>query len=282
MSGHYLRIDCLNTYQAISSLVSFLTTTVGWVVAEQITDTGSSIDIVLSSVGEPEVPNGFPRYIRLQSATGFIVLFTYETFESVGVNTGELSDSNYGKLIAPNVAQGFEMMVVADLERVIINTFPYTGTTTYTGYVGRITPYHRANEHKYPNIVKGATSSLHTWYFSTQQRNSFMLGPHGSKQHYFATEPINVTGLIAAGSSDRGGHTTMSAPVIVNTDVDNQRSEIVGEPRGVYRVSPEVTQTGAFISIAGEVYVTFVQNAVHMVMGPIGTEIPPLMSDITI
>lgn len=282
MPGHYMRVGCLNPYEAVSRLNSFLVGTVGWTVAQAVADTGSFIDIVFRSTGEPEVPNGFPRYIRLASSSDSIVLSTYETFISTTSNTGELSDASFGKVATPNNnSQGFEIMVVADLERVIINVFPYTGTSTYTGYAGRITSYHRANEHNYPNIIKCSTAASHDWYYTSAERNIFMLGPDGTQRHYYAVEPLNSVGLSAGESSDRDGTITLAAPVIVRVDANPQYSELVGEPRGMYRVSSRVSQTGNFLTIAGEVYVTFVQNGVHMVMGPVGTTVPPLTTSFT-
>jgi hypothetical protein len=281
MAGHYLRLEVADVYEAVHGLVIFLTDVVGWVVAEDVSHTGDTRDAVLTSTGEPEVPNGLPRYIRIRNEDSKIWLHTYETFVSTTVNTGEVSDATYGYVNSfAGGAQGFEMLVVADLERVIINNFPYAGINVYTGYVGRITSYHHAGDHSYPNLVKVAWSTIATWYYSGTERNCFMIGPHGSKQHYFAVEPLNSIGLLAGDSSDRDGTATLAAPVLVNTDADTQRSELVGEPRGVYRISPEVSQTNAFLTIDGEVYTTFVQSGAHMVMGPIGTEIPPLVSPV--
>ena len=280
MAGHYFRAATLNEYTSVNLLISFLVNTVGWEIAEDVADTGTFRDVVFKSSGEPDVPNGFPRYIRLASSTDHILLYTYETFISTTVNTGELSD-NLGKVFTPNNAQGFDLIVVADLERVIINIFPYTGSNTYTGYVGRITPYHRANEHNFPNIVKGSTATAHTWYYSAAESNSWMLGPDGTKRHYYAVEPLNSTGLVAGQSSSRDGTMSLSAPVIVRVDANPQLSELVGEPRGMYRVSPEVSHNGSFLKINGEVYVTFVQSGVHMVMGPVGTEVPSILTDLT-
>lgn len=108
-----------------------------------------------------------------------------------------------------------------------------------------------------------------------------MVGPHDSVQHYFAVEPLNSTGLEAGSTSDRDGTLVLAAPVLINSNADAQRSELVGEPRGVYRISPRVSQLGSFLKINGEVYVVFVQSGVHMAMGPVGTEVPPLITDLT-
>lgn len=281
MAGHYFRAAGVGEYQAIKLLKSFLVDTVGWEVAEEVADTGTFVDVVFKSIGEPEVPNGFPRYIRLFSSTNHVNLATYETFISSVTNTGELIDATYGKVYTPLSAQGFELVAVADLERLVIVFFPYTGSEVYTGYVGRITPYHRAQEHNYPNIIKGSVSATRTWYYSSTDENAFMVGPHGSKQHYYAVEPLNTTGLLAGDSNDRDGRVALAAPVIINDDGDTSRSELVGEPRGMYRISPEVSHTSAFVKINGEVYVTFVQDGVHLVVGPIGTDVPPLSTDLS-
>ncbi len=278
MAGHYLRLEVPDMYTAVYQLIVFLTDVVGWEIAEDVSDTGDIRDVVLTTTGEPEVPNGFPRYIRIRNIIlggERIYLHTYETFVDTITNTGEVYDSTYGSVWGINDSQGMEMVVVADLERVIITNYPYTGTDVYTGYVGRITSYYRANEHHYPNVVKGSTTTPINWYYSTTEANCFMIGPHGSKQHYHAVEPLNAsTGLLAGAASDRNGTNTLAAPVLVNTDADSQRSELVGEPRGVYRISPEVSSSGAFLQINGDVYVTTVQNGAHMALGPIGTEAP--------
>lgn len=279
MSGHYLRFSVAGVYQEVSALATFLVDTVGWEIAENASDTGDVRDVVLKSAGEPEVPNVFPRYIRIRNASGSIHLHTYETFTSTTINTGELDDSTYAVVCAfENPSQGFEVVVVADLERVIITHYPYTGTNNYTGYIGRINSYYQANTNNYPNLVKGSAVTTYTWYYSAAETHCFMIGPHGSKQHYHAIEPLNSTGLEAGATSDRDGANMLTAPVLVNTDVDSQRSELVGEPRGVYRISPEVSAVNSFVKINGEVYVTSVQSGVHMAMGPVGTDVPPLTS----
>lgn len=280
MAGHYLRLDVGDVYEAVSSLVIFLTDTVGWEIAEDVSNTGDLRDVVLMSAGEPEVPNGFPRYIRIQTINDLIRLHTYETFINIANNTGELSDGSGHVYAFAAPAQGFEIVAVADLERVIIGTIPYTGTNNYTGYVGRINSYYRANEHNYPNLIKTGAATAVTWYYSAAETNCFMIGPHGSKQHYHAIEPLNSTGLLAGDSDDRSGKVALAAPVLVNTDADSQRSELVGEPRGVYRISPEIAGASSFVTIDGEVYVTFLRTGVHMVWGPVGTDVPPYNSPV--
>jgi len=273
MASHYLQLNVADVYAAVNKLSIFLTDVVGWEIAEDVSDTGDVRDVVLRSVGEPEVPNGFPRYIRIRNneANTAVYLHTYETFTNINTNTGEVNDSS-SYVWGTNDAQGIELVAVADLERVIIVHYPYTGTNAYVGYVGRLTPYHRANEHNYPNLVKGGSAAAITWYYSAAETNCFMIGPHGTAQHYYAVEPLNSTGLDAGTASDRNNTTILAAPVLINTNASPQRSELVGEPRGVYRLSSEVSQVGTFIEIDGDTYVVSVQSGVHMALGPIGTE----------
>jgi hypothetical protein len=280
MAGHYLRLQVIDTYTEVYKLVVFLTDVVGWEIAEDVVDDGDIRDVVFKSAGEPEVPNGFPRYIRIRNTDNKVWLHTYETFVSTTVNTGEVSDGTYGSIHTnpANAPEGFEVIVVADLERVIITHHNQSTTNVYVGYVGRITPYHRANEHKYPNLVKGSASAGYTWYYNTlDEVNCFMIGPHGSIQHYYADQPLNYTGIVAGSESDRNGTTTLAAPVLINKNAEISRSELVGEPRGVYRIHREVSQNNTFLKIGGEVYVTVVQSNTHFAMGPVGTEIPSLM-----
>lgn len=272
MSGHYLRTQVPDLYAEAHTIAVFLTDVVGWEMVES-SDTGDVFDAVFKSAGEPEVPNGFARYIRISNSyLTHLVLYTYETFVSTAVNTGEVVGSIWGI----NSTQGQEVVVVADLERVVIVHYPYTGTNVYTGYAGRITPYHRANEHPYPNMVKSSTATAITWY-STDPNNCYMVGPTGAVQSYYAVEPLNTVGLEAGTGSDRDGTDTLAAPVIINVDPDPTKSELVGEPRGVYRISPEISQANTFLKIAGEVYVTSVQSGVHVATGPVGTEVPSLV-----
>jgi hypothetical protein len=273
MAGHYLRIQVPDMYTFAYNLVIFLTDVVGWEIAEDVLDSGDVRDVVFVSAGEPEVPNGFPRYIRIRNYATGVALYTYETFVDITTNTGVVQGGVYGI----NSTQGIEVVVVADLERVIITNYPYTGTNVYTGYVGRITPYHRANEHPYPNLVKSSQATARTWYYSVADTNCFMIGPHGAVQHYFGAEAMSSFSISRGTNSDRNGTDVLAAPVLVNTDADPQRSELVGEPRGVYRIDPEISQANTFLKIDGEVYVTSVQSGVHMVMGPVGTEVPSLV-----
>lgn len=274
MPGHYSHSASASAYQAVGFIINFLVSTVGWEVVQDVTNSSPVRDVVLLSPGELEVPNGFPIYIRLQSTTDRIFLFTYETFTNVSINTGEVTDVTYGAVYTTSNAQGFELRVVADLERVIINIALYTGTNSYTGYVGRITSYHRANEHSHPNIVKGTTSVGYDWYSSIN--NSWMLGPTGAKQHYYAIKPLSDAALLAVSGSARNGDISLAALVLVNTDADPQKSELVGEPRGLYHLSRHVSQTDHFLNINGDIYVVFVQNNIPLAAGPVVTGIPLL------
>jgi hypothetical protein len=279
MAGHYLRLQVIDTYTEVYKLVVFLTDVVGWEIAEDVVDDGDIRDVVFKSAGEPEVPNGFTRYIRIRNTDNKVWLHTYETFVSTTINTGEVSDATYGSIHTnpANAPEGFEVIVVADLERVIITHHNQSTTNVYVGYAGRITPYHRANEHRYPNLVKGSASAAYHWWYSANEYNCFMMGPHDAIQHYHAVQPLDYTGIVAGSESDRNGTTTLAAPVFVNTNADPQRSELVGEPRGVYRIHREVAQNNTFLKIDGEVYVTVVQSNTHFTMGPVGTEIPSLV-----
>lgn len=280
MPGNYMRINCASAFEELQNIRTFLINTVGWVLVETITDTSSILDIVLTSVGESDVPNGLPIFIRLRNTVDRIFMYTYETYTDSVTNTGEVTHAVNGAVTCPTALQGYEVIVVADLERVMINNITYNGASLYMGYVGRITAYHRANEHNYPNIVKGGVSASTTWYYSASEINSYMLGPDGTQQHYHAIEPLNGTGLTSGESSDRDASMVLSAPVLVNVDADPQKSELVGEPRGVYRVSERASSTMSFIRIEGQVYVVVAYLTLRMALGPIGNSIPPLLTSI--
>jgi hypothetical protein len=255
---------------------------VGWTVAQDVTDTASDRDVVFQSEGEDDVDNEFTRYIRLRGTSNAIYLYTYETFTDVSTNTGEVSDATYGLLKVEGDANGFFLMAAADLERVVLHAETYDGTR-YSAYVGRINSYHTAQQQPYPNLVKGGQATAYDWYYDTNERNAWMIGPGGAQKHYFAIEPLNSTGLAAGQASDRNGQMTIAAPVLVH-DGDEANSELVGEPRGVYRVPREVARHNMFIAIDGNTYIVFDSNNITMAVGPVsspGSGVPRLLTDLT-
>jgi len=282
MAVGYLGTAVKDEQQAVDRLSIFLLG-LGWSIAQDVTDTGSDRDIVFSSPGEPDVPNGLTRYIRLRGTSNAIALHTYETFVDTGTNTGEVTDATYGKITTEGDAQGFSLMAVADLERVVIQVETYN-EVRYIGYVGRINSYYTAQQFNQPNLVKGGQATTYDWYYSAAERNSWMRAPEGTQAHYYAIEPVDSTGLTAGQTSDRNGSMFLSAPVLVRVDADTNKSELVGEPRGVYRLSPEVSQNQMFLTIDEDTYVVFNSNSKSWAVGPVavsGTGAPSLFSDLT-
>ena len=280
LAGHFFSITAENEQQAVSRLTSFLVDTVGWSVAQDVTNTATDRDVVFSSSGEPGVPNGFTRYIRLRGVSNSIFLYTYEQFTTISVNTGELSDASYGKLLVGGDTQGFFLMAVADLERVVLLSESFDGVRRQA-YVGRIKSYYNQQQHSYPNLIKGGEDAAYTWYYNINDRNAWMIGTEGLKAHYFAIEPLNNSGLLAGQSSDRDGSMILAAPVLVRNDPDPALGELVGEPRGVFRAPVETTSHTTFIKLKGEVYVVFESNGVPMAAGPIGTVVPSLQTNVS-
>ncbi len=284
MAVGFLSIAVGDEQQAADRINTFLTGDIGWDVAQDVTNSASDRDIVFTSRGEPDAGNGFPRYIRIRGTGNAIVMHTYETFVDVGTNTGEVAEATYGLVTAPDDSRGFFLQVVADLERIVVHVETYAGTR-YLGYAGRIKSYYTANQHNYPNLVKGSQSITYTWYYSAAERNAWMIAPEGGQAHYYAIEPINSTELNATGPNDRNGEVVLAAPVLVRDDVDPSKSELVGEPRGVYRMPRELAQHNTFVTVDGETYVVFDDlNAGMMAVGPVtvsGVGVPALYTDLT-
>lgn len=283
MAGGYLGIGVANEQQAVSRLYAFLVNDIGWSLAQDVTNTGTDRDVVLSSPGEPEVPNGLTRYIRLRGTSNGIRLYTYETFVDVGTNTGEVTEATYGLIATEGDSQGFTLLAVADLERVVIHVETYDGVR-YMGYVGRINSYYTVYQQNYPNLVKGGQTTTYDWYYSAAARNSWMLGPSGSQEHYYSIEPVNSTALTAGQVSDRNGSLFLSAPILVHIDGDQSLSELAGEPRGVYRIPTGVSQHQMLLTINEETYVVMNSNSKSWAVGPVaasGIAAPPLSTDVT-
>ncbi len=284
MVAGFLSTAVADEQQAADRIRAFLVDEIGWEVAQDVTDTAADRDLVYQSAGEPDTANGLTRYIRIRGTSNALVLYTYETFASVSVNTGEVSKATYGLITTEADAQGFFLLAVADLERVVILVETYNAVR-YQGYVGRIKPYHTVHQHRYPNLVKGSQSSSFDWYTTTADRNAWMVGPEGAQAPYYGIEPLSDTGLVAGQSSDRNGTMTLSAPVLVREDADPNKSELVGEPRGVYRVPRETSRHNMFVLIEGSPYIVFETNGVPMAVGPVaasGTGAPRLQTDLTL
>lgn len=282
MTVGFLSVAVADEQQAADRIRDFLVGEIGWKVAQDVNDTSTDRDVVYQSEGELDTANGLTRYIRIRGLSNTLVLYTYETFTSVSVNTGEVSEVTYGLITTEGDSQGFFLIVVADLERVVIYVETYNGVR-YQGYVGRIKSYYTVYQHRYPNLVKGGQSTGFDWYTTTADRNAWMIGPEGVQAHYYGIEPLSNTGLIAGQSSDRNGSMTLSAPVLVRDDVDPDKSELVGEPRGVYRVPRETSQHNMFVLIDGSPYIVFENNSVPMAVGPVaasGTGVPRLQTDL--
>lgn len=268
MSVGFLSVAVADEQAAAEQLRLFLVDTIGWGVAEDVTDTATDRDVVFMSTGEGDSANGFTRYIRIRGTGNALVLYTYETFISTLSNTGEVSDATYGLVTVPDDGRGFLLQAVADLERVVLHVETYAGTR-YMGYVGRIKSYSTASQRPYPNLVKGGQSTSYGWYYSALERNSWMRGADSTQAHYYAVEPVNATGLNAGGPNDRNGDVFLSAPVIVRADADTSKSELAGEPRGVYRLPGGVAQHNAFFTIDMDTYVVFETNSEMMAVGPV-------------
>jgi hypothetical protein len=262
MAGHFFRAEFEDNQSFVSFMVTFLTGTVGWEVAEDVADTGSDRDVVFSSPGEPEVPNGFKRYIRLRGNGSTLELKTYETFESTSINTGELSSTS------GSIPNNYEWFVVADLERVVIRVAHYNDSSESLLYVGRINSYYRANEHNYPNFTK-ATGG---WISNT----GLMLDVGGAATGYNETLLADSTTLNAGHESDRDGSSTFAAVTLYNDDADSSKSELVGEYRGVYLISSIRAAMSTFVNIDGEIYVVLEAGGSFAAVGPIGTAVPDL------
>lgn len=283
MAVGFLSISVEDEQEAVDRLQNWLVNTIGWTVAQDVTDTDTDRDIVLKSVGEPEVLNPNDIYIRLRGTSNNIVLYTYETFTDISTNTGEVSDATYG-LINVNVgSQGFFLQVVGDLERAYIHIESYSSTHKRFGYVGRILSYYTPDQHPYPNLVKGGQNNAYDWYYSSNERNSWMIANDDTVQHYYGVEPNSLSVLRSSQASDRNGKVFMSAPILVNDSVDSN-AELVGEPRGVYRISPEVAAHNTFFPIEDRLYIVLESNAdVNMVVGPVtasGIEPPSLSTEL--
>lgn len=282
MAAGFLSVAVADEQQAADRIRAFLVDEIGWEVAQDVTDTATDRDLVYQSPGEPDTANGLTRYIRIRGTSNALVLYTYETFTSISVNAGEVSKATYGLITTEGDSQGFFLLVVADLERVVIHVETYNGVR-YQGYVGRIKSYYDVYQQRYPNLVKGGQSSGFDWYTTTADRNAWMVGPEGTQAHYYGIEPLSNTGLVAGQSSDRNGTMTLSAPVLVREDADPNKSELVGEPRGVYRVPRETSRHNMFVLIEGSPYIVFETNGIPMAVGPVaasGTGVPRLQTDL--
>jgi hypothetical protein len=267
MVGGYLAIAVLDEQEAVDRTAEFLTSEIGWKVAQDVADSPTDRDVVLEASGELDSGNGLTRYIRLRGNSNSIYLYTYETFTSVSVNTGEVSDVTYGLLNVGTSAAGFRLVVVADQERVVLHCELSDGTKRQS-YVGRIKSYYRAQDFPYPNIVKGCQSTTYDWYYTAAERNSWMRAPDGTQQHYFAVEPISSTALDASGVSARTGEFVIAAPILTHNTISGNK-ELVGEPRGLFRVPTEVEDHNNFISLDGELYAVLESNSKAWAVGPI-------------
>jgi len=194
-----------------------------------------------------------------------------------------VAELTYGLVNTEADATGFFLQVVADLERVVLHVETYDGTR-YLGYVGRISSYYSANQQKYPNLVKGGQATTYDWYYSAAERNAWMIGTEGAQAHYYAIQPFDHAGLTATGPGDRTGEIALAAPVLVRNDADPSKSELAGEPRGLYRVARELAQHNSFLSVEGETYVVFEADGITYAVGPVtasGVGVPPLFTNLT-
>lgn len=274
MVAGYMRLAVQDEQEAVERITTFLSGTIGWTIAQDVTNTATDRDVVFSSAGEPDVDNSFTRYIRLRGTSNGIKLYTYETFVDVGTNTGELEDAD-GILNVEGDNQGFFITAVADLERVVLQSQTYNDANRQA-YVGRINSYYTSDQHNYPNIVKGGEDTTDTW-FSPTANNAWMYGAEGSIAEYYGIQPVNSVTLEAGQESDRNGSMTLGAPILVRDDADPNLGELVGEPRGVFAGPPEVLANHIFVAFEGRVYTVFENDNVPMVVGPVtasGTEIP--------
>lgn len=275
----FLSIVAHTAPDAVERLRVFLVNTVGWSVAQDVTDTALERDVVFSSPGEVGSDNGNTRYIRLRALSGEIQLFTYETFVSVAENTGEVTDASFGKLAVGEDARGYHLTAVADLERLVLHIEAYDATR-YMAYVGRINTYYTVAECGYPNLVKGGAAAAYDWYYSAAERNSWMMGADSTVRHYYAFDMLDATVLAAGQSSDRNGAQVFSAPILVHTGGAGN-SELAGEPRGVFRAPRELAAQNAFFPVGGRLYTVLESNGVPMLVGPVtasGTDVPLLYS----
>lgn len=275
--GYYVAPET-SEQNAVDKIAKFLVRYIGWSVAQDVTDTATDRDIVLSSPGELYVNNPKTRYIRLRGNADTIILSTYETFTSTVSNTGLLSEATYGHV---NCIGTVRVTCVADLERVVIH-IEEDGGSRFFGYVGRIDAYTEWPQHNYPNLIKGMNQVIYDFFYTAVDSNMFMRRSDGTVSPYFSASVVSSSTVNAGGVSMRTG-----APAAFKIPVFYDRSstfkEVPGELRGVYWVPEELFDHGDFIKIDGQIYTIIkgLDNNGAWAIGPVSRDrkVPPRLPE---
>jgi hypothetical protein len=269
-----MQIFVNNRLEAIDYMVKFLVRKVGWTIAEIVTNTGSSKDFTLVSVGEKSVENPNNIYIRLQSQATSIKLFTYETYTNSSTNTGAVSEATNG-LVTLSTSSIFT--VVADLERVFFHISEGGGTTRYFGYAGRIDSYYDWPAHQYPHAIKGMTAAARDFFSASS--SIYLRRPDGTVVAYNTLRAVNEDCIQASSISARTRRPSAFSYPLSYTAVGGQE-ELVGALRGIYHVPEETIGPGDFINIGGRMYWCFKGDGVWAwAAGPVSEDnkVPPLI-----
>jgi len=273
MGVGYLLIPTLDEQGAVDVIAKYLVRVLNWTLVDDIANSGTDRDVVLSSPGERSAKNNHTLYVRLRGNSDNIYLTTYQTYTNSVTFTGAVSDATYGliKCTGEN-----KCMVVADLERVFIH-IDHADGSKYYGYAGRIDSYTDWTKHIYPNLIKGMETTSYGFLYDDNPRSMFMLRSDGTKSPYYPCLIVNEDTLTAGGISARNGQMPgFKIPVVYKDNASFY--EVAGELRGVYWVPGTVSSHGDFITLQGRTYVVVQSSASSdaFAIGPIapGT-IPP-------
>lgn len=274
MALGYFHLPESNEQDAVSRIARLLVRQVGWTLVDDIANSGSDRDVVLSSPGESSVDNPNIVYIRLRGNGNQIIFSTYETYTDSVTFTGENSDATYGNITASG---DFDLLVAADLERVIV-AIREDGGNRYFGYVGRIEAYTQWPAHPYPLLIKGMQSTTYDFFYSANPRNMWMIRADGTSSPYYAARvdddnTINTASLMSV----RNGKTYCSKIPVRYSD-NPTHNEIAGELRGVYTLPGDKFTHGSFFTIDSQAYVIIQGDGTYSwAVGPVSedTSIPP-------
>lgn len=235
----------------------FLQNHVGWYRVDTIADSGTNRDYVFISDGEPDqYENTNPRYIRLRATGGFIQLYTYETYTNSSTHTGQVADATNGTI--RDVSGTIMFQLIADKERLMLThkTTDILSSTKGPSYLGRVQSLYNAEQHPYPNMIKGAYFGNNWWGGTGTADRSYAISPTGTQRYYWIWNLADLTN--ASNPSHRNGK-YLALPSVVYSPENSFDYDILGHARGAYQVSKYIP-TDAYITLASGTHKVWTDN----------------------
>lgn len=246
----------------------FLQNHVGWYRVDTIADSGTNRDYVFISDGEPDqYENTNPRYIRFRATGGSMFLYTYETYVNSTTHTGQVQEATYGAI--RDLSGTIMYQLIADKERLMLSSRSSDTLSSTKGhaYVGRVESLYTAEQHPYPNMMKGAYFGATYWGGTNTADRAYAITPVGTQRYYWIW---NLESLTDASSPSHRNGKYLSLPSLVYSPENSSDYDILGHARGAYQVSKYIP-TDSYITLASGTYKVWTdsQKAFTHAFGPL-------------